>query len=50
MICNNKYLADILRICEIKDLIWVMRFKSPLVYFGGAHAFNLVLAVNEFSD
>ena len=55
MICNNNYLADILRVCEIKDLIWVMRFKSPLVYFflgggGGAHAFNLVLAVNEFSD
>ena len=55
---NNNYLADILRVCEIKDLIWVMRFKSPLVYFGGggggegggAHAFNLVLAVNEFSD
>ena len=32
---NNNYLADILRVCEIKDLIWVMRFKSPLVYFGG---------------
>ena len=26
MICNNNYLADILRNCEIKDLIWVMRF------------------------
>ena len=32
MICNNEYLADILRVCEIKDLIWVMRFQSPLVY------------------
>ena len=32
MICNKNYLADILRICEIKDLIWVMRFQSPLVY------------------
>ena len=32
MICNNNYLADILRVCEIKDLIWVMRFQSPLVY------------------
>ena len=21
-----------LRVCEIKDLIWVMRFQSPLVY------------------
>ena len=33
MICNNTYLADILRVCEIKDLILVMRFQSPLVYF-----------------
>ena len=33
MICNNNYLADILRVCEIKDLFWVMRFQSPLVYF-----------------
>ena len=32
MICNSYYLADILRVCEIKDLIWVMRFQSPLVY------------------
>ena len=32
MICNNNYLADILRLCEMKDLIWVMRFQSPLVY------------------
>ena len=32
MICNNNYLADILRVREIKDLIWVMRFQSPLVY------------------
>ena len=32
MICNNSYLADILRVCEIKDLIWVMRFQSPEVY------------------
>ena len=32
MIRNNYYLADILRVCEIKDLIWVMRFQSPLVY------------------
>ena len=34
MICSNNYLADILRICEIKDLIWVMLFQSPLVYAG----------------
>ena len=33
IICNNNYLADILRVCEIKDLIWVMRFQSPYVYF-----------------
>ena len=33
MIYNNNYLADILRVCKIKDLIWVMRFQSPLVYF-----------------
>ena len=32
MICNNNYLADILRVCEMKDLFWVMRFQSPLVY------------------
>ena len=32
MIRNNNYLADILRVCEIKDLIWVMRFQSPSVY------------------
>ena len=32
MICKNNYLADILRVFEIKDLIWVMRFQSPLVY------------------
>ena len=31
MICNNNF-ADILRVCEIKDLIWVMRFQCPLVY------------------
>ena len=29
MICNIYYLADILRVCEIKDLIWVMRFQIP---------------------
>ena len=34
MICNNNYFADILGVCEIKDLIWVMRFQSPLVYDG----------------
>ena len=33
MICNNSYLADFLRVREIKDLIWVMRFQSPLVYY-----------------
>ena len=32
MKCNTNYLADILRVCEIKDLIWVMRFQSPLTY------------------
>ena len=32
MICNKNYLADILRVCELKDIIWVMRFQSPLVY------------------
>ena len=29
IICNSNYLADILRVCEIKGLIWVMRFQSP---------------------
>ena len=37
MICNNNYLAYILRICEIKDLIWVMRFQSPLVYVNSSN-------------
>ena len=32
MICNDNYLADTLRVCKIKDLIWVMRFQSPFVY------------------
>ena len=32
MICNNDYFADILRVCEIKDLSCVMRFQSPFVY------------------
>ena len=32
MICNNNYLADMLRVCEIKYLIQVMRFQSPEVY------------------
>ena len=41
MICNNNYLADILGVCEIKDLIWVMRFQSPLVY---------VYLLSTFSD
>ena len=27
MICNKNYLAARLRVCEIKDLIWVMLFK-----------------------
>ena len=33
MICNNNYLTDIPRVCKIKDLIWVMRFQSPFVFF-----------------
>ena len=33
MICNNNNLTDILRVYEIKDSFWVMRFQSPLVYF-----------------
>ena len=37
MICNNSYFADILRVCEIKDLIWVMRFQSHLVYYMKVH-------------
>ena len=28
MIRNNTYLTDIQRVCEIKDLIWVIRFQS----------------------
>ena len=29
MLCNRIYLVDIFRVCNIKDLIWVMRFQSP---------------------
>ena len=29
MLCNNNDLADNLRVCEIKDLFWMMRFQSP---------------------
>ena len=29
MICTKNYLADILRVFEIKDPIWVTRFQSP---------------------
>ena len=25
MICNNNYIADILRVCGIKGLIWVIK-------------------------
>ena len=32
MICKNNYPADFLRVCEVKNLIWVMRFLSPKVY------------------
>ena len=32
MICNNIHLTDILRVSEIKDLIWVMRYQSHLLY------------------
>ena len=42
MICNNNYL----RVCEIKDLIWVMRFQSPLVY--NHLAFYLADSVHAF--
>ena len=42
MICNNSYLAAILRVCEMKDLIWVMRFQSPLVYFIMAFVYCVV--------
>ena len=45
MICNNNYLADILRVCKIKDLIWVMRFQSPLVY----HVFENIMENGAFA-
>ena len=31
MICNSSYLANIFRVCEIKDSILVMRFQSHYV-------------------
>ena len=30
MICNNNYLADILRACEIKELIWGHAYSKSL--------------------
>ena len=33
MIYNNNHLADILRVCEIKDLIWVMRFVFKVLKY-----------------
>ena len=30
MICNNNYLADILRVYDIKDLIWYDAFSKSL--------------------
>ena len=50
MICNKNYLADILRVCEIKDLIWVMRFQSPLVYFRRSRAARLNSEVGDDSS
>ena len=51
MICNNIFFADILRVCEIKDLIWVMRFKSPLVYEPVHEISNvMVCATSKASD
>ena len=41
MICSNNYLDDILGVCEIKDLIWVMRFQSPLVYV----SFEIIIGI-----
>ena len=44
MICNKNYFTDILRVCAIKDLNWVMRFQSPKVY----HA--LILFIIQMYD
>ena len=33
MICTNNYLADILRVCDIKDFVWYWVFKVLLIYF-----------------
>ena len=35
--------ADILRVCEIKDLIWVMRFQSPLVNVNKNFEINILM-------
>ena len=32
MVYNNNCLADIFSVWAIKDLIWVMRFQSPLIW------------------
>ena len=48
MICNNNYLTDILRVCEIKGLIWVMRFQSSLVYID--RKIRFVFHVVKFSS
>ena len=44
MICNNDNLADILRVCEIKDLILMMQFLSPYVYFDQKGGYSYILA------
>ena len=44
MICNNDNLADILRVCEIKDLILMMQFLSPYVYFDQNRGLFIYLA------
>ena len=50
MICNNNYLADIFRVCEMKDLILVMRFQSPLVYIWGSQVVNFHLSCTSVTD
>ena len=45
MICKNNYLADILRVCEIKDLIWVMRFQSIYAYSDITCFFSFTISI-----
>ena len=42
LVCNNMYLAAILSVYLIKDLVWWMRFQSPTVFILKKTAITIV--------